>query len=72
MLGDNWYGDLAGGAEMYNLKIEASQRGPYAQKVYTFSHLCVMPKLLTLRHLDSEVDLLPEMSTRVSWSSLVD
>jgi tartrate-resistant acid phosphatase type 5 len=42
-----------GGADLYNLKIEPSQRGPYAQKVYGFSHLSVTPKQLTLRHLDS-------------------
>jgi tartrate-resistant acid phosphatase type 5 len=42
-----------GGADLYNLKIEASQRGPYAQKVYGFSHLSVTPRQMTLRHLDS-------------------
>lgn len=28
-----------GGANLYNLKIDPSKRGPYAQKVYGFSHL---------------------------------
>lgn len=42
-----------GGADLYNLKIDPSQRGPYAQKVYGFSHLSVTRKKLTLRHLDS-------------------
>jgi len=42
-----------GGADLYNLKIEESQRGPYAQKVYGFSHLSVTKKEVTLRHLDS-------------------
>ena len=42
-----------GGADLYNLKVDPSQRGPYAQKVYGFSHLSVTPKQLTLRHLDS-------------------
>jgi tartrate-resistant acid phosphatase type 5 len=42
-----------GGADLYNLKIDPSQRGPYAQKVYGFSHLSVTPKQMTLRHLDS-------------------
>jgi tartrate-resistant acid phosphatase type 5 len=42
-----------GGADLYDLKIDPSKRGPYAQKVYGFSHLSVTPKQLTLRHLDS-------------------
>ncbi len=42
-----------GGADLYNLKIEPQQRGPYAQKVYGFSHLSVTKKEVTLRHLDS-------------------
>jgi tartrate-resistant acid phosphatase type 5 len=47
-----------GGADLYNLKIEETQRGPYAQKVYGFSHLSVTPKQMTLRHLDSDGKLL--------------
>jgi tartrate-resistant acid phosphatase type 5 len=43
-----------GGADLYNLKIEPSQRGPYAQKVYGFSHLSVTPERMTLRHLDQD------------------
>ena len=42
-----------GGADLYNLKIGPSQRGPYAQKVYGFSHLSVSHKQMTLRHLDA-------------------
>jgi len=42
-----------GGADLYNLKIDPSQRGPYAQKIYGFSHLSVTPKQMVLRHLDS-------------------
>ncbi len=34
------------------LKIEPGQRGPYAQKVYGFSHISVTPRQMTLRHLD--------------------
>jgi tartrate-resistant acid phosphatase type 5 len=41
-----------GGADLYNLKIDSSQRGPYSQKVYGFSRLSVTSKQLTLRHLD--------------------
>jgi tartrate-resistant acid phosphatase type 5 len=43
-----------GGADLYNLKIDSSQRGPYAQKVYGFSHLSATGKQMTLRHLDSD------------------
>jgi tartrate-resistant acid phosphatase type 5 len=41
-----------GGADLYTLKIDEAQRGPYAAKVYGFSHLEVTPDVLTLRHLD--------------------
>jgi tartrate-resistant acid phosphatase type 5 len=41
-----------GGADLYALKVEPSQRGPYAQKVYGFSHISVSPRQMTLRHLD--------------------
>ena len=40
-------------ADLYDLKIDPSKRGPYAQKVYGFSHLSVTSKRMTLRHLDS-------------------
>jgi len=42
----------SGGADLYSLKIEPSQRGPYAQKVYGFSHISVAAGEMTLRHLD--------------------
>jgi hypothetical protein len=41
-----------GGADLYTLKIEEAQRGPYAAKVYGFSHLQIAPDKLTLLHLD--------------------
>ena len=41
-----------GGADLYTLKIEEAQRGPYASKVYGFSRLEVTPELLRLEHLD--------------------
>jgi tartrate-resistant acid phosphatase type 5 len=41
-----------GGGDLGNLKIDPAQRGPYAQKVYGFSHLSVTRKQMTLRHLD--------------------
>jgi hypothetical protein len=43
-----------GGADLYKLKIQASERGPFAQKVYGFSHIEMTPELLTLRHLDEQ------------------
>jgi len=43
-----------GGAELYDLKIDPSQRGPYGQKVYGFSHLSVTEKKMTLRHLNGQ------------------
>jgi hypothetical protein len=47
-----------GGADLYNLTIDPSKRGPYAQKIYGFSHLSVNTELMTLRHLDTEGRLL--------------
>jgi hypothetical protein len=41
-----------GGADLYTLKVEEAQRGPYAAKVYGFSHLQIAPDKLTLLHLD--------------------
>jgi tartrate-resistant acid phosphatase type 5 len=41
-----------GGADLYSLKIDPAQRGPYAQKVYGFSHISVTARLMTLRHVD--------------------
>ena len=41
-----------GGADLSNLEIGASERGPYAERVYGFSHLSVNTKQMTLRHLD--------------------
>jgi tartrate-resistant acid phosphatase type 5 len=39
-----------GGADLYTLKINPTQRGPYAEKVYGFSHMSVSERRLTLRH----------------------
>jgi tartrate-resistant acid phosphatase type 5 len=43
-----------GGADLYNLKISETQRGPMAEKVYGFSELTVAPERLTLRHFDEQ------------------
>jgi tartrate-resistant acid phosphatase type 5 len=41
-----------GGADLYTLKVDPAQRGPYGQKIYGFSHISVTKQLMTLRHLD--------------------
>jgi tartrate-resistant acid phosphatase type 5 len=43
-----------GGADLYSLKVDPAQRGPYAQKVYGFSHISVTRQLMTLRHVDQK------------------
>lgn len=47
-----------GGADLYDLKLDPSQRGPYGQKVYGFSRLSVTPAKLTLQHFDGEGQVL--------------
>lgn len=42
-----------GGADLYVLKVDDLQRGPYAQEVHGFSHLTVSARELQLRHLDA-------------------
>lgn len=44
----------AGGADLYVLKIDGFDRGPYAQQVHGFSHLAVTREAMELRHLDSD------------------
>ena len=51
-----------GGADLYRLKIDATERGPMAQRVYGFSDLEVTPEKLTLRHLDEGGHLLHAFS----------
>jgi tartrate-resistant acid phosphatase type 5 len=43
-----------GGADLYVLKTDGLERGPYAQEVHGFSHLAVTHKALELRHLDAD------------------
>lgn len=47
-----------GGADLYVLKVDGLDRGPYAQEVHGFSHLSVTRSALTLRHLDADGRLL--------------
>jgi hypothetical protein len=51
-----------GGADLYNLKIQESARGPYAQKVYGFSQFSVAKDKMTLRHFDSDGKMLHAFS----------
>jgi hypothetical protein len=44
----------AGGADLYDIKIPEAQRGPFAHKVFGFTHLEAAPTQLTFRHIDSE------------------
>ncbi len=53
-----------GGSDLYNLKIEPADRGPYAAKVYGFSDLEVTPDLITLRHIDDRGRLVHAFSKR--------
>jgi tartrate-resistant acid phosphatase type 5 len=43
-----------GGADLYVLKVDGLDRGPYAQEVHGFSHLAATDKLLELKHLDAD------------------
>ncbi len=44
----------AGGADLYDLKIPEAQRGPFAEKVYGFSHLEVTTDHMTIRHIAAD------------------
>jgi tartrate-resistant acid phosphatase type 5 len=44
----------AGGADLYDLKITESQRGPYAEKVYGFSHMELASDRITIRHIAAD------------------
>ncbi len=44
----------AGGADLYDLKVPESQRGPFAEKVYGFSHLEASPDKITIRHIAAD------------------
>ncbi len=43
-----------GGADLYDLKIDASKRGPSARKVHGFTHMELTPSHVMLKHLDEE------------------
>jgi tartrate-resistant acid phosphatase type 5 len=52
----------AGGADLYDLKIAEEQRGPFAEKVYGFSHLEATPDKLTVRHITADGKLVHTFS----------
>jgi tartrate-resistant acid phosphatase type 5 len=43
-----------GGADLYDLRTDPKERGPFGQKVHGFSHLSVTDEQMTLRHIDSD------------------
>jgi tartrate-resistant acid phosphatase type 5 len=51
-----------GGADLYVLKVDGLDRGPYAQEVHGFSHLAVTRENLELRHLDADGRLMYAVS----------
>ena len=57
-----------GGADLYTLKIGEEKRGPYAAKVYGFSHLEVTADKLTLRHLDEKGRLIHTLEKKPDGS----
>ena len=52
----------AGGADLYEIRIPESQRGPFAHRVYGFTHLEATPEKLTFRHIDAQGNLLHAFS----------
>ena len=54
----------AGGADLYDLKITPDKRGPYAKKVYGFTHMESSANKLTLRHIDAEGHVLHAFTKR--------
>lgn len=48
----------AGGADLYDLKIPEDKRGPYAKKVYGFTHMEATANALTLRHIDASGNII--------------
>ncbi|CAN5774165.1 metallophosphoesterase [soil metagenome] len=54
----------AGGADLYTLKSDKAFRGPFAEKVYGFSHLEVTKQKLTLRHIEASGKVLHTFSKK--------
>jgi tartrate-resistant acid phosphatase type 5 len=59
----------AGGADLYNLKIAETARGPFADKVYGFTHLEATSEKLTLRHIDADGKILHAFTKSVDGTT---
>lgn len=44
----------AGGADLYDLKVQPAERGPFAEKVFGFSHLELSANQIVLRHINAD------------------
>ena len=44
----------AGGADLYDLKVQPEVRGPFGEKVFGFSHLELTAELMVLRHVNAD------------------
>lgn len=60
-----------GGADLYKLKIQESQRGPFADKVYGFSHLSVTKDKMTFRHIDPQGQILHMFTKTADGKTIV-
>jgi tartrate-resistant acid phosphatase type 5 len=58
----SFVGSGAGGADLYEIRIPESQRGPFADRVYGFTHLEATPTKLTFRHIDAQGNVLHAFS----------
>jgi hypothetical protein len=54
-----------GGADLYPLTIDVSERGPMAERVYGFSDLEVTPEMLIVRHLNENGKLIHSFTKKV-------
>lgn len=61
----------AGGADLYNLRESGRQRGPFAQRVYGFSHLEMHRDRLILRHVDEQGNILHAFAKEASGNVIL-
>lgn len=52
----------AGGADLYEIRIPESQRGPFAHRIYGFTHLEATEEKLIFRHIDAQGNVLHAFS----------
>ncbi|MFT4112447.1 metallophosphoesterase [Silvibacterium sp.] len=60
-----------GGADLYNLKIEEAARGPYAGRVFGFSHLSVTREKMTFRHIDTQGRVLHQFTKMADGKTVI-